>query len=72
MGGCAVGSLTEPMIQRAMDAATIADREREGGGAPRQRLRKVPMQPQTGPALRGIAGLGVSLGVQLLNPSLWP
>ena len=53
MGGSAVGSVTEPMIQRSMDAATIADREREGGGAPSQRRRKVHMQPPTGPALRG-------------------
>jgi hypothetical protein len=39
--------------ERTMDAPTIADREREGGGAPCQPLRKVHMQPPTGPALRG-------------------
>jgi hypothetical protein len=53
MGGSAVGSVTEPMTQSSMDAATIADREREGGGAPSQLLRKVHMQTPTGPALRG-------------------
>ena len=53
MGGSGVGSVTQRMIQSSMDAATIADREREGGGAPSQRRRKVHMQPPTGPALRG-------------------
>ena len=53
MAGSAFGSVTAPMAQSSMDAATIADREREGGGAPSQRRRKVYMQPPTGPALRG-------------------
>ena len=53
MGGSAFGSVTEPTAHSSMDAATIADREREGGGAPSQRRRKVHMQPRTGPALRG-------------------
>lgn len=44
----ASGSL--PMGSRSMDAATIADREREGGGAPSQRRRDV--QARTGPPLR--------------------
>jgi hypothetical protein len=37
----------------SMDAATIAAREREGGGAPNQRRRKEQAQARTGPALRG-------------------
>jgi hypothetical protein len=53
MGGSAFGSAIAPMAHSAMDAATIADRQREGGGAPSQRRRKVHMQPRTGPALRG-------------------
>jgi hypothetical protein len=51
----ASGSL--PMGSRSMDAATIADREREGGGAPSQRRRDVQ---------------GVWPGLQLLAPSLSP
>ena len=52
MGGSAAGSVTAPMTPSSVDAATIADREREGGGAPSQRRRKVHIQPPTGPALR--------------------
>ena len=44
----ASGSL--PMGSRSMDAATIADREREGGGAPSQRRRVV----------QGVAGTTVA------------
>ena len=33
-----------------MDAATIADREREGGGGPSQRRRKMPVDDQAGAA----------------------
>jgi hypothetical protein len=42
-------------VVSSMEAATIAAREREGGGAPSQRRRKVQAQAQvrTGPALRG-------------------
>ncbi len=43
---------TVPVVS-SMDAATIAAREREGGGAPSQRRRKVQAQARTGPALRG-------------------
>jgi hypothetical protein len=45
---------TVPVVS-SMDAATIAARQREGGGAPSQRRRKVQAQAQvrTGPALRG-------------------
>jgi hypothetical protein len=39
MGGPASGSAMEPTTHGSMDAATIADREREGGGAPNQRRR---------------------------------
>jgi hypothetical protein len=44
-----------PVAVGSMDAATVAEREREGGGAPSQRRHKVKMQAQTriGPALRG-------------------
>ena len=47
-------SVAVPIGSSSMDAATIADREREGGGAPSQRRRKV--QARTGPVLRGIEG----------------
>ena len=46
-------SAVVPIGSSSMDAATIADREREGGGAPSQRRRKVEVQARTGPALRG-------------------
>ena len=44
-----------PIGSSSMDAATIADREWEGGGAPSQRRRKVQVQTpaRSGPALRG-------------------
>lgn len=41
-----------PIGSSSMDAATIADREREGGGAPSQRRRKVQAEARPGPALR--------------------
>jgi hypothetical protein len=47
-------SIAVPIGSSSMDAATIAEREREGGGAPSQRRRKV--QARTGPALRGTEG----------------
>jgi len=47
-------SVAVPIGSSSMDAATIAEREREGGGAPSQRRRKV--QARTGPALRGTGG----------------
>ena len=47
-------SVAVPIGPSSMDAATIAEREREGGGAPSQRRRKV--QARTGPALRGTEG----------------
>jgi hypothetical protein len=50
----AATSVAVPIGSSSMDAATIAEREREGGGAPSQRRRKV--QARTGPALRGTEG----------------
>ena len=46
-------SVAVPIGASSMDAATIAERQREGGGAS-QRRRKV--QARTGPALRGTEG----------------
>jgi hypothetical protein len=48
----ASGSVDLPMGSGSMNAATIADREREGGGAPSPRHRKVHVQARTGPALK--------------------
>ena len=45
-------SVAVPIGSSSMDAAMIADREREGGGAPSQRRRKAQVEPRTGPALR--------------------
>ena len=45
-----------PIGFSSMDAATIAEREREGGGAPSQRRRKVHEPSRPGPALRGTDG----------------
>jgi hypothetical protein len=44
-------SAVVPIGSGSMDAATIADREREGGGAPNQRRRKAQLPARTGPAL---------------------
>jgi hypothetical protein len=52
MGATASGVV--PSGSSSMDAATIAEREREGGGAPSQRRR--PVQARSGPALRGTGG----------------
>jgi hypothetical protein len=49
-------SVAVPIGSSSMDAATIAEREREGGGAPSQRRRKVQVQARTGPALGGAEG----------------
>ena len=37
-------AVTLPGGSSSMDAATIAEHEREGGGAPSERRRKVPVQ----------------------------
>jgi hypothetical protein len=47
-------SVAVPTGCSSMDAATIAEREREGGGAPSQRRRKG--QARTGRALSGTEG----------------
>jgi hypothetical protein len=52
------GSVVIPVGASSMDAATIADREREGGGAPSERRRQRPVEARTGPALRGTEGNG--------------
>ena len=44
-------SVAVPIGSSSMDAATIAEREREGGGAPSQRRRKLDTQPRTGAAI---------------------
>ena len=46
-------SVAVPIGPSSMDAATIAERQREGGGAPSQRRRGAEVQARTGPALRG-------------------
>ena len=43
-------SVAVPVGSSSMDAATIAEREREGGGGPSQRRRRVDA-PRTGPAI---------------------
>jgi hypothetical protein len=50
------GSVALPVDSSTMDAATIADRQWEGGGAPSQRRRKVRMQAGIGPAPGGTQG----------------
>lgn len=40
----ASASVAVPMGSSSLDAATIAEREREGGGSPSQRRRKVQVQ----------------------------
>ena len=50
------GSVVVPNGSSSMDAATVAESEREGGGAPSQRRRKVQVQARTGPVLRATDG----------------
>lgn len=45
MGGPAFGSVNVPIGPSSMDAATIADREKEGGGASSDRRRKAGRTP---------------------------
>jgi hypothetical protein len=49
-------SVAVPIGSSSIDAATIAEREREGGGAPSQRRRKGQVQARTGPALEATEG----------------
>jgi hypothetical protein len=53
MSGPAFGSAHAAIGPSSLDAALIADREKEAGGGPSQRRRKVDMQPRAG---RGLAG----------------
>jgi hypothetical protein len=46
-------SVVLPNGSSSMDAATVAESERAGGGAPSQRRRKVQVQARIGPVLRG-------------------
>lgn len=50
MGGPAFGSSNVATGPSSMDAATIAEREKEGGGGLSERRRKVGSRPQGGPA----------------------
>ena len=50
MGGSAFGSTDVPIGPSSLSAATIADREMEGGGGASQRPRRIATQPQTGRA----------------------
>jgi hypothetical protein len=62
-------SVTVPAGSSSMDAATIAEREREGGGSPSERRRQpqIQAQPRTGPAHRG----SESKGFWLTGGFLW-
>jgi hypothetical protein len=51
-GSMGAHAVPMPVGSSSMDAVTIAAREREGGGAPSQRPRKVQVQTRNGPALR--------------------
>ena len=51
MGGAAFGSADAPVGPSSLNAATIADRELEGGGGVSQRPRRVLPQAQVGGAL---------------------
>jgi hypothetical protein len=52
MGGPAFGADT-PNGPSSLAAATIAERQKEGGGGVSQRRRKVDVQPQAGRGLTG-------------------
>ena len=51
IGGPAFGSANVTVGPSSMDAATIADREMEGGGGVSQRPRRVVRQPQASRAV---------------------
>ena len=53
MGGGAFGAGL-PSGPSSMDAATITERELEGGGAVRERRRTVTQEPRRGPALANV------------------
>src|SRR4030095_16437084 len=60
-------SAAVPIGSSSLDAATIAEREREGGGGPSQRRRKIDMPPRTSPAITRAS----SNGSWLTGGSLW-
>jgi hypothetical protein len=51
MGGAAFGSADQATGPSSMDAATILERELEGGGGVSERRRTIIREPQRGPAL---------------------
>ena len=51
MGGAAFGSAAPPIAASSMDAATILERELEGGGGVSERRRTIKPEPPRGPAL---------------------
>ena len=53
MGGAAFGSAHAAGGPSSLDAALIADREKEGGGGGKSTARKVDMQPRAGGGLAG-------------------
>ena len=54
MGGPAFGSSDVPIGPSSLSAATIADREMEGGGGMGQRPRRVIRQPQASPSVADV------------------
>lgn len=53
MGGPAFGSANAPIGPSSLAAATIVERQKEGGGGVNQRRRTVDVQPQAGRGLTG-------------------
>jgi hypothetical protein len=72
LGGPAFGSSDVPVGPSSLSAATIADREMEGGGGVSQRPRRVVREPQ---ASRGVAVVehdkSPSTGVHAWFPLWW-
>jgi hypothetical protein len=53
MSGPAFGSATAPIGGSSLDAATVAEREKEGGGGVSQRSRKIDVSSQGGRRVMG-------------------
>jgi hypothetical protein len=70
MGGPAFGSLSAPIGPSSLDAATIADREMEGGGGVSQRRRRVDLHPKAGRALTSVHNESRSTGGPLWSQLL--